>query len=120
MGLKLWDPTLSFPGTASLRVGPGGSALAEGYLKALTDNKPLQLVFYLQLLSFEFVHERIVGQRSSFFFDQDMFDFCVLGSKSFVPRILTHGWRTSGSSSEQRDSSANDGPLPIPAHKALN
>lgn len=120
MGLKLWDPTLSFPGTASLRVDPGGSALAEGYLKALTDNRPLQLVFYLQLLSFEFVNERIIGQWSSFFFNQDMFDFCVLGSKSFVPRILTHGRRTSGSCSERQNSTANGGALPIPGHKALN
>ncbi len=61
------------------------------YLTVLTDSKPLQLVLYLQLLSFEFVNKSSVWQRSSLFFDQDMFDFCVLAAKSFVPRILTHG-----------------------------
>ncbi len=91
MGLKFLG---SYPAPFRARrvsvLAPAVRQSAERILKALTDNSALQLVFYLQLLSFEFVNEVEVRRWSSFFFDENVFDFSVLGSKSFVPCVLTH------------------------------
>ena len=51
---------------------------------------PLQFVFNLQLLSFEFVDDVEVREGTSFFLNEDNFDFVVLGAKRFVSCILSH------------------------------
>lgn len=57
MGLKFLG---SYPVPIRARrvsvLAPAVRQLAESILKALADNSALQLVFYLQLLSFEFVN----------------------------------------------------------------
>ena len=51
---------------------------------------PLQFVFNLQLLSFEFVDDVKIREGTSFFLEEDNFDFVVAGAKRLISCILSH------------------------------
>jgi hypothetical protein len=80
----------------------------------------VQLVFDFQLLSFEFVNERKIGERSSLFFEEYEFDFFVLGLKRFGPRILTHRRNPPDRCSQQQKCSAEFGAFSSAGDKVLN